>query len=707
VFCRLTALLLVFCLLLGGGFVEYVGAASPNDLPDLVVAEINRTSSGKLQLTFANIGLADLIKGWAVAADVFFDQTKMGTMMLNNAPTSSTGGGVGYAGGTSTFILAWDIVKPVTVMVSVDVFNAVVEANEKNNTLIVSPEPPPPPPPELPDLVVADITRTMGGKLQVTFANIGLADLAKGWAAAADVYFDQSKMGTMMINNVPTSSTGGGVGFAGGTSTFILAWDIEEPVAVMVSVDVFNAVAEANEKNNTLTVSLDPPPLPPALPDLIVQSVSLGAGNMLEITFANIGKGDLAKGWTAWVKVFIGQTNSSAFLLESNSVSTTGGGVDVAGGTSTFLVASWPITAPVVVSVFVDATDTVDEADENNNTKIVELSPQPDPPGTPLPDLVVDGIMAGPGDRLAVVVRNAGAGAVPKGSTAIAKVYVNGQAAGYFDLGRPVESFLGGIAVPGGFSSYLLVDQITETTTVRVEADATGLIVEANEQNNSREEICQPGYVPKDLPTEPPVGLGFNIGSKSYWVGGMLRYMDVAPVIVENRTLMPIRFVAEAIGAEVGWDEETRKVTLTLGLRMIELWIGNPLARINGKVMPIDPSNTAVFPFISENRTYIPLRFVAESLLGDVSWDEVTRGVGIHFAAIAIDDDITWSKVDEFGQLVVDDQVVWARFTQGVQEIDDDITWMKGDNRRLELTGLIDPDPPYHPTELIDPEPPH
>jgi hypothetical protein len=559
-------------------------------------------------------------------------------------------------------------------------------------------------PNDLPDLVVQEIAQTSNGKLQVTFANVGMADLTKGWAVAADIYFDQAKMGTLMINNVPTSSTGGGVGYADGTSTFIVAWDIVKPVAVMVVVDAFSSVAESNESNNTLVVSLQPPVR--VLPDLVVQKIVLGKDNLLLITFSNIGDADLPQGWSGSAAVFFGQFKQGSLPLTGQPQAVTGGGFDHAGGTSTFI-GAWPVSSTVVVSVTVDEEDEIEESNESNNTLAVALSPQPDPPWQPMPDFVVDGVCTGPGNHLAVIVRNAGRAGVPKGSTALARVYINGQMAGYFDLGRPMESFFGGIGVPGGFSSYLLVDQINEITVVRVEADATALIAEADEQNNAREETCMPMYVPQQLPVEPPVSLGFNIGNTGYRVGGDQRFMDVAPIIVENRTLMPIRFVAEAIGAAVGWEPEARKVTVTLGLRMIELWIGNPLARINGKVMPIDPSNPAVLPFISGDRTYIPLRFVAESLLGDVTWHELTRGVGILFSAIAIDDDITWTAADAFGQRAVNGEIIWARFSSAINEIDDDITWMKGDGRRLELTGMIDPTPPHHPTELIDPDPPY
>ncbi len=53
-----------------------------------------------------------------------------------------------------------------------------------------------------------------------------------------------------------------------------------------------------------------------------------------------------------------------------------------------------------------------------------------------------------------------------------------------------------------------------------------------------------------------------------------MKTMDVAPIILEGRTLLPIRYIAGALGANVGWDEKEEKVTITFKGITIELWIG-------------------------------------------------------------------------------------------------------------------------------------
>ncbi|HPP44067.1 MAG TPA: copper amine oxidase N-terminal domain-containing protein [Caldisericia bacterium] len=107
--------------------------------------------------------------------------------------------------------------------------------------------------------------------------------------------------------------------------------------------------------------------------------------------------------------------------------------------------------------------------------------------------------------------------------------------------------------------------------------------------------------------------------------------MDVPPIIIEGRTLLPIRWVAEPLGAEVGWDGVERKVTVSLGDIHIELWIGKSIAKINGVNKAIDPDNPKVVPIIKNGRTMLPVRFVAENLGCEVGWDAYTKTVTITY----------------------------------------------------------------------------
>ena len=123
------------------------------------------------------------------------------------------------------------------------------------------------------------------------------------------------------------------------------------------------------------------------------------------------------------------------------------------------------------------------------------------------------------------------------------------------------------------------------------------------------------------------------IGSTSFTVNGEARTFDSPPVIKNSRTLLPIRAVVEALGGTVDWDNAAKKVTVTLKSTHVELWIGNPQAKVNGATKWIDETNHKVVPEIINGRTMIPLRFVAENLGAKVDWNSDTKTITITYSA--------------------------------------------------------------------------
>ena len=101
-----------------------------------------------------------------------------------------------------------------------------------------------------------------------------------------------------------------------------------------------------------------------------------------------------------------------------------------------------------------------------------------------------------------------------------------------------------------------------------------------------------------------------------------------APVIVNDRTLLPVRAVVEAIGGKVGWKSDTEEVTLSYGGEEIILVIGSLTAKLNGEETLLD-----VAPVIMNDRTMLPIRFIAESFGFTVDWDGETEKVTIRKAA--------------------------------------------------------------------------
>jgi len=107
-----------------------------------------------------------------------------------------------------------------------------------------------------------------------------------------------------------------------------------------------------------------------------------------------------------------------------------------------------------------------------------------------------------------------------------------------------------------------------------------------------------------------------TIGDKSAKVFGESKNNDVAPKIVNDRTMLPARFVAESLGATVIWTEtEPNKVMITKDTTEIIIYIGSDIAYVNSKEVKLDSP-----AFIENDRTYTPVRFISEELGADVEW---------------------------------------------------------------------------------------
>ena len=102
--------------------------------------------------------------------------------------------------------------------------------------------------------------------------------------------------------------------------------------------------------------------------------------------------------------------------------------------------------------------------------------------------------------------------------------------------------------------------------------------------------------------------------------GVSMKFPDQKPVVQNERTLVPVRFVAEALGHKVSWDADTNSVSIDGG--KIVLYIGMTKAEINGKNVTLDVASTII-----NNRTMVPLRVVAETLDCSVDWISETNTV--------------------------------------------------------------------------------
>ncbi len=122
----------------------------------------------------------------------------------------------------------------------------------------------------------------------------------------------------------------------------------------------------------------------------------------------------------------------------------------------------------------------------------------------------------------------------------------------------------------------------------------------------------------------------YYIDKPYYYVNDDKKMLDTLPVIKNARTFLPIRYITEAIGAKVDWNSRERKTTIDLGDKKVELWVGKNLALVNGNSITIDSTSREVTPFISNNRTYLPIRFVSECLGLKVNWKPELKEIEIY-----------------------------------------------------------------------------
>ncbi|MCH5213106.1 MAG: NAD(P)H-dependent oxidoreductase [Oscillospiraceae bacterium] len=98
--------------------------------------------------------------------------------------------------------------------------------------------------------------------------------------------------------------------------------------------------------------------------------------------------------------------------------------------------------------------------------------------------------------------------------------------------------------------------------------------------------------------------------------------MGTTPVIINERTLLPVRAVVEEMGGTVDWNGDTREVTLSYNEDTIRLTIDSQAAYLNEKAETLDTA-----PTIINDRTMLPIRFIAEGFGFDVDWNGDTQTV--------------------------------------------------------------------------------
>lgn len=161
---------------------------------------------------------------------------------------------------------------------------------------------------------------------------------------------------------------------------------------------------------------------------------------------------------------------------------------------------------------------------------------------------------------------------------------------------------------------------------------------DGDSDNDNNDKVKGPKFTSEEKRTGPPEFVikklmdlkGFTyLDGKKIKVNKKNVEFDAGPVIKDGRTLIPVRAITEAMGAKVEYNSETSivKITSEDGTIVIELYLDEAdegKATVNGVVVPMD-----VKPGVSQNRTYVPLRFIAEQLGLKVSHDDKTGNIDI------------------------------------------------------------------------------
>ncbi|GAA4863005.1 hypothetical protein GCM10023310_48050 [Paenibacillus vulneris] len=157
--------------------------------------------------------------------------------------------------------------------------------------------------------------------------------------------------------------------------------------------------------------------------------------------------------------------------------------------------------------------------------------------------------------------------------------------------------------------------QFHKPTDVAVADDGTVYIADAF---NNKIRQLQLYKLPADLPKDDHVKVVLESTVLAF---------EAQPEIVNDRTMVPVRAVTEALGYQVSYDELNRSVQLTKGGVTVELYVDKTGLKKREQGKPEMAIDTDTAPYIKQDLTFVPVRFFAEEIGLDVQWDESTRSV--------------------------------------------------------------------------------
>lgn len=113
-----------------------------------------------------------------------------------------------------------------------------------------------------------------------------------------------------------------------------------------------------------------------------------------------------------------------------------------------------------------------------------------------------------------------------------------------------------------------------------------------------------------------------TIGKKAMTVNNSTKTLDVAPVLQNGVTYVPIKYIIDYFGGEANWDGPNKKLTIIQGKTTLELTVNKKEFLLGGMKKQGEAA-----PIISSNRTLFPLRLVSEQLGIQVKWEQITKSI--------------------------------------------------------------------------------
>jgi outer membrane protein assembly factor BamB len=133
-------------------------------------------------------------------------------------------------------------------------------------------------------------------------------------------------------------------------------------------------------------------------------------------------------------------------------------------------------------------------------------------------------------------------------------------------------------------------------------------------------------YVPDLKKKIDSVTYDLWIGKQYSRLNGKMGPIDAAPFISQGRTMVPLRHIGDALGADIKWYPDDKRITYALNTKFISLLVGSLDATVNGKSVKLE-----LAPVLVNGRAFVPLRFVSENLGAKVSWNPTEKRITIFY----------------------------------------------------------------------------